>query len=71
MTRPITKASRKNNLAKLLWYHRMFNQKNMRQAAQNIGISASTWFRLEQGYKPDSDTLIKILIWLFKGADLT
>ena len=38
-----------------------------RKAAEQIGISASTFSRIDNGLKPDADTLIKICTWLSKN----
>lgn len=40
---------------------------NVRDAAKDIGIAASTLCRIENGESMDGSTLAKILVWLVGG----
>lgn len=42
-------------------------ERDVRDVAEEIGISHSTLSRIEQGENCDGQTMIKILIWLFTG----
>lgn len=49
---------------------RVMNELDLRTVASEIGISAATLMRLEQGRTPDGDTLAKVLAWLFAPTAL-
>lgn len=44
-------------------------KKGLRQLASEIGISASTLSRVEQGNLPDIDTYLKLCEWLEVSSD--
>jgi ribosome-binding protein aMBF1 (putative translation factor) len=49
--------------------YRWANRVGVRELAKEIGISHPTLNRFERGEKCDSDTLTKILEWLFAAAE--
>jgi len=56
------------NLALMLRRWRINEQRQLRDVAAEIGFSAATLCRLEQGYMPDADTFMKLLNWVLKKA---
>lgn len=55
---------RTTNLGRVLKSWRMLKDLPMREAGQQIGLSASTLCRIETGFLPDFDTMMTILNWL-------
>ena len=49
--------------------YRVTNEMTLRQIGAEIGISAATLMRLEQGRDPDGATLAKVLTWLFQSEN--
>jgi len=41
-------------------------ERNMRDIGKEVGVSAPTWMRLEHGFSPDAETLLKLLAWFMK-----
>lgn len=52
-------------VGKVIADYRYANRVGVRDAAKDIGISAATLNRIENGYDCDSISLIKIWGWLF------
>lgn len=48
--------------------YRVMSELTLREVGKEIGISAATLMRLEQGREPDGKTIAKILAWLFSSA---
>lgn len=55
-----------SNLAQLIKQYRWACKIGVRELANDIGVSAATISRIENGEMPDGNTLRKILIWLLK-----
>jgi transcriptional regulator with XRE-family HTH domain len=53
-------------LGQVIRRYRVTSELSLRNMGREIGISAATLMRLEQGRDPDGATLTKVLIWLFK-----
>lgn len=53
-------------LAKAAKAYRGANNLSLRQAAKEIGIPASTYYRFEEGDDLQGPTWIKILFWFLK-----
>lgn len=45
--------------------YRINSELSLREVGKEIGISAATLMRLEQGRDPDGQTVAKVLAWLF------
>lgn len=54
------------NLGLCLRRYRIMGERSMRDIGKELGIGASTWMRLEHGYMPDADTMVKLLVWFLK-----
>jgi transcriptional regulator with XRE-family HTH domain len=50
-------------LGAVLKCYRLLKERNLRELAKEIGVSASTLCRLETGRAIDAETLVKILNW--------
>lgn len=50
----------------MLKIYRCWHDVNIRDGAADIGISASTLSRIENGEKMDGETLAKIIKWLLE-----
>lgn len=55
-------------LGEVLRKWRIMSERDLRSVGAEIGISAATLMRLEQGRDPDGKTLAKVLAWLTKDA---
>jgi DNA-binding XRE family transcriptional regulator len=55
-----------NTLSEVLKQWRWATKLGTREAAKRIGISNSTYSRMERGYPCDGKTLATILTWLLK-----
>lgn len=53
-------------LGEVLRKWRLISERDLRSVGSEIGISAATLMRLEQGRDPDGKTLAKVLAWLTK-----
>jgi transcriptional regulator with XRE-family HTH domain len=53
-------------LGLVLRSYRLLRELDLRTLGQEIGISAPTLMRIEAGRACDSDTFMKILLWLTK-----
>jgi transcriptional regulator with XRE-family HTH domain len=53
-------------LGQVIRRYRVTGEVSLRDMGKDIGISAATLMRLEQGRDPDGATLTKVLIWLFR-----
>ena len=51
-------------LGKVIRTYRVVNELSLRALGQEIGISAATLMRIEQGLDPDGPTLVKVQAWL-------
>lgn len=51
-------------LGEVLRKWRIMSERDLRSVGAEIGISAATLMRLEQGRDPDGKTLAKVLAWL-------
>lgn len=51
-------------LGELVRLYRLTKSKTMRDVAEEIGISAPSVMRLEQGRELDAGTFVKVLSWL-------
>lgn len=51
-------------LGEVLRRWRLMAERDLRSVGTEIGISAATLMRVEQGHVPDGKTLSKILAWL-------
>ena len=51
-------------LGEVIRRYRLMVELSLRELGQEIGISAATLMRLEQGRDPEGRTLAKILVWL-------
>lgn len=49
--------------------YRVNSELSLREVGKEIGISAATLMRLEQGRDPDGQTVAKVLAWLFTNED--
>lgn len=49
--------------------YRVNSELSLREVGKEIGISAATLMRLEQGRDPDGQTLAKVLAWLFSSEN--
>lgn len=47
---------------------RLMEEKDLREVGKEIGISAATLLRIEQGHDPAGETLAKVLGWLMRSA---
>ncbi len=56
-------------LGKVIADYRWANRIGVRELARTIGVSHPTLNRFERGEKCDSDTLTKIMAWLFASGD--
>ena len=54
------------HLGSLLSSWRWQSRMTVRDAAAQIGLTASTYSRLERGHSVDGDTLATVLAWLLK-----
>lgn len=52
-------------VAELIINWRFIKKLNQRDAATEMGISASSLCRIEKGIVPDGTTLVKLMNWLF------
>jgi transcriptional regulator with XRE-family HTH domain len=52
-------------LGKVIRKYRVTSELTLREVGKEIGISAATLMRVEEGRDPDGSTLAKILAWLF------
>lgn len=52
-------------VADLLINWRFINKLTQRDAALQIGISASSLCRVEKGSTPDGETVVKLVAWMF------
>jgi DNA-binding XRE family transcriptional regulator len=53
-------------IGRLLKVYRTIHDIGQRALAREIGLSAPTICRVENGMKPDCDTTIKLIDWMFK-----
>lgn len=51
------------NLAVMLLGYQALERKSMREVAKEIGITASTFYRMTQGKPTDGETLAKVIAW--------
>lgn len=58
-----------NNLGKMFRYYLACESKQLREVAEEIGISAPTLMRVSHGREPDSATLLKIWVWMFEKLE--
>jgi transcriptional regulator with XRE-family HTH domain len=56
-------------VAELIINWRFIKKLNQRDAALEMGISASSLCRIEKGIVPDGTTLVKLMNWLFGEPD--
>ena len=56
-------------VAELITNWRFIKKLNMRDAALQMGLSASSLSRIENGKVPDGETLIKLINWLFSQEE--
>lgn len=57
------------NLSRVLRRWRINEGRDMRDVAREVGISAATWCRLEQGERSlDARTFVRLLVWLMDGV---
>lgn len=54
-------------IGRLLQLYRVTQNITMREMGEILGISAATISRIEHGREIDSQTMIKIMNWLFTG----
>lgn len=54
-------------LGEVLRRWRLMAERDLRDVGAEIGISAATLMRIEQGRIPDGKPLAKVLAWLLKG----
>jgi transcriptional regulator with XRE-family HTH domain len=52
-------------IGELLANWRYMRKLNVRDAAAVIGISTSSFSRIERGYTPDGEMMYKLIVWLF------
>lgn len=52
-------------VAELITNWRFIKKYSLRDAAEEMGLSASSLLRIEKGKVPDGETLIKLINWLF------
>jgi len=52
-------------VAELLSNWRYMKKLNVRDAAAVVGISSASFSRIERGYMPDGEMLLKLMVWLF------
>lgn len=52
-------------LGRIIRKYRVTSELTLREVGKEIGISAATLMRVEEGRDPDGSTLAKILAWLF------
>ena len=55
-------------LGKILADHRYANRMGVRELAKDIGLSAATLNRIENGKPCDGDSIAKLMIWLFTDS---
>lgn len=55
-------------VAELIINWRFIRKLNQRDAAKEMGISASSLCRIEKGIVPDGTTLVTLMNWLFGEA---
>lgn len=53
-------------LGRIIRKYRVTSELTLREVGKEVGISAATLMRVEEGRNPDGNTLAKILAWLFK-----
>lgn len=53
-------------LGKIIRKYRVTSELTLREVGKEIGISAATLMRVEEGRDPDGSTVAKILAWLFQ-----
>lgn len=53
-------------IGSLLSTHRFMKKLTVREFSKELGISAATLSRIENGGKMDSDTMLKLIDWMFK-----
>lgn len=63
------KRVRRTNLGAMLRSYRLLREQEQRALGPAIGVSAATICRLEAGYMPDADNLVKLLNWMLKVED--
>lgn len=56
-------------VAELIINWRFIKKLNQRDAAKEMGISASSLCRIEKGIVPDGTTLVTLMNWLFGESD--
>jgi transcriptional regulator with XRE-family HTH domain len=53
-------------IGELLKKWRILNERTLRDLGKEIGVSAATLMRIEQGHAVDSATMVALIDWLFK-----
>ena len=53
-------------IGKLLKKWRAINELSIREVAEEIGIATATLYNLEAGRAIDSETMLRIVNWLFR-----
>ncbi|HDZ62547.1 MAG TPA: XRE family transcriptional regulator [Nitrospirae bacterium] len=53
-------------IGRLIKRWRMFEEQRIRETAKEIGISAATLSRIENGENVDGKTIMRLLTWLMK-----
>lgn len=56
-------------LGEVLRRWRLMAERGLRDVGAEIGVSAATLMRIEQGHVPDGKTLAKLLAWLLSVAE--
>lgn len=55
------------NLGEVLRKWRVMRELTIREASKIIGLHYTTYFRLEEGRHPDSETMLKLWNWFVKA----
>ena len=55
---------RRTRLSELIRLYRNIYEVSLRECGQEIGVSAATLMRIEQGRVMDHTTYLKVLVWL-------
>ena len=58
------------NLSVIVRKWRLINELTVRELADDIGFSAATLTRIEQGHAMDASTLMKVFNWLCKENEV-
>ena len=64
MSRPAQRTEGAMRLGDVLRKWRLMNELDLRSVGKQIGVSAATLLRIEQGHSPDANTFMLVLNWL-------